>query len=143
MESKTRTFQERLENSMKTIFDKNEMINKLREEQSKIMGAKFGIDQENNLNAERVRVLEKNNIVLSTRLEKAYAKLDKVKGEISEMGDLTQQLIKTSLELKLSTDALSSERDTAKHEAEIMVPLLEAAKVELKEAQARMQSLEA
>ena len=44
MESKTRTFQERLENSMKTIFDKNEMINKLREEQSKIMGAKFGID---------------------------------------------------------------------------------------------------
>ena len=81
--------------------------------------------------------------MLSTRLEKAYAKLDKVKGEISEMGDLTQQLIKTSLELKLSTDALSSERDTAKHEAEIMVPLLEAAKVELKEAQARMQSLEA
>ena len=47
MESKTRSFQERLDSQMITIGDKNEMIAKLRKEQAEVAAQKFGADQEN------------------------------------------------------------------------------------------------
>lgn len=109
---------------------------------AEIESKRYGVDLELTTELDKTKVLKRTNFKLTTKLDKAMKKLDRVKREITDMGDLYQNGIKESVTLKLNIDQLTSERDAVESENQVIRPQLESTSQELGMVRARLELIE-